>query len=41
VCDARYLESVKLVVLRLLDLLVVEFKRKRTRPSSGRKALLN
>jgi signal recognition particle receptor subunit beta len=40
VCDARFLESVKLVVLRLLDLLVVEFKRKKTRPSSGRKALL-
>jgi signal recognition particle receptor subunit beta len=40
VCDARYLESVKLVVLRLLDLLVVEFKRKKTRASSGRKALL-
>ena len=40
VCDARFLESVKLVVLRLLDLLVVEFKRKKTRASSGRKSLL-
>lgn len=40
ICDARYLESVKLVVLRLLDLLVVEFKRKKTRASAGRRALL-
>lgn len=39
-CDARYLESVKLVVLRLLDLLVVEFKRKKARPSAGRRELL-
>ena len=37
-CDARYKESVKSVVLSLLELLIVEFKRRSTRASEGRRS---
>ena len=37
-CDARYKESVKGVVLSLLELLIVEFKRRGTRASEGRRS---
>lgn len=37
-CDARYKESVKGVVLSLLDLLIVEFKKRSSRPSEGRRS---
>jgi signal recognition particle receptor subunit beta len=38
-CDARYKESVKSVVLSLLELLIVEFKKQRaSRPSEARKS---
>ncbi len=38
VCDARYKESVKSVVLSLLELLIVEFKKRSARPSEGRRS---
>ena len=37
-CDARYKESVKAVVLSLLELLIVEFKKRAARPSEGRRS---
>lgn len=37
-CDARYKESVKAVVLSLLELLIVEFKRRNARASEGRRS---
>ena len=37
-CDARYKESVKAVVLSLLELLIVEFKKRNARPSEGRRS---
>ena len=37
-CDARYKESVKSVVLSLLELLIVEFKKRSSRPSEARKS---
>lgn len=37
-CDARYKESVKSVVLSLLELLIVEFKKRNARPSEGRRS---
>jgi signal recognition particle receptor subunit beta len=37
-CDARYKESVKSVVLSLLELLIVEFKKRAARPSEGRRS---
>ncbi len=37
-CDARYKESVKSVVLSLLELLIVEFKRRHMRASEGRRS---
>ena len=37
-CDARYKESVKSVVLSLLELLIVEFKKRASRPSEGRRS---
>ena len=37
-CDARYKESVKGVVLSLLELLIVEFKKRSSRPSEGRRS---
>jgi uncharacterized protein len=37
-CDARYKDSVKAVVLSLLELLIVEFKKRASRPSEGRRS---
>ena len=37
-CDARYKESVKSVVLSLLELLIIEFKKRSARPSEGRRS---
>ena len=37
-CDARYKESVKAVVLSLLELLIVEFKKRAARPSEARRS---
>jgi uncharacterized protein len=37
-CDARYKDSVKAVVLSLLELLIIEFKKRSSRPSEGRRS---
>jgi len=37
-CDARYKDSVKAVVLSLLELLIVEFKKRNARPSEARRS---